>query len=324
MTAIPGAAALRARRTRTRSLASTGTDGARFWLAAGPALAVFAVFTIVPMASVVYYSFTDYSGFVGVPKFVGLDNYARIFSGDKHILGALGHTLVYSFFYVVVQIAIAFLLAVLLERAIRGAAFYRAAFFLPVVISSVAVAYTWSFMYDPNSGTINGVLRGLGLGSLAHDWLGDYNLALLSVIVVDLWRNIGYSIVIFIAGLGTIPAEVVEAARIDGAGPIAMLRRITIPLMTPTFGLVTVLAVNGALRAFDTVYLMTGGGPGNQTELYMTLAFDKAFSNRQFGLSSAMSILVVLVLIPVAILQSRLGRDDRPARRSRRVVAGVR
>jgi raffinose/stachyose/melibiose transport system permease protein len=210
---------------------------------------------------------------------------------------------------------------VLLERAIRGAAFYRAAFFLPVVVSSVAVAFTWSFMFDPNTGSINTFLRGVGLDALAQDWLGNYDLALFSVIAVDLWRNVGFSVVIFIAGLGTIPSETIEAAKIDGAGPISMLRHITIPLMRPTILLVAVLAVNGALRAFDTVYLMTGGGPGTQTELYMTLAFDKAFVNRQFGLSSAMSILVVLVLVPIALLQSRLSSDDRELRKAGRKEA---
>lgn len=289
-----------------------GRDRGKFWIAVAPALGIFAVFTLVPMASVIYYSLTEYNGFVGTPEFVGLDNFIRIFSGDERIMGALGHTGIYAFFYVIVQIVVAFLLAVLLERAIRGAAFYRAAFFLPVVISSVAVAFTWSFMFDPNTGSINTLLRNVGLGAFAQDWLGNYDLALYSVILVDLWRNIGFSIVIFIAGLGTIPVETIEAARIDGAGPWAMLRHITIPLMQPTIVLVAVLAINGALRAFDTVYLMTGGGPGNQTELYMTLAFDKAFVNRQFGLSSAMSILVVLVLVPIAILQSRLADEGAP------------
>src|SRR5690606_28122010 len=113
-------------------------------------------------------------------------------------------------------------------------------------------------------------------------------------------------------------SETIEAARMDGAGPFTMLRHITVPLMPPTFGLVAVLAANGALPAFDTVFLMTGGGPGSQTELYMTLAFDKAFQARDFGLSSAMSILVVLVLVPLAILQNRLGDENRETRRRRR------
>jgi raffinose/stachyose/melibiose transport system permease protein len=294
-------------------------DRGKFWLAVAPALGIFGLFTLVPMGSVVYYSFTNYNGFVGTPEFVGLKNFARIFSGDEAIMNALGHTAIYGFFYVIVQIVVAFLLAVLLERVVRGAGFYRASFFLPVVISSVAVAFTWSFMFDPNTGSINEILRAIGLGGLAQDWLGNYDLALFSVIAVDLWRNIGFSIVIFVAGLGTIPTETIEAARIDGAGRFSMLRHITVPLMRPTILLVAVLAINGALRAFDTVYLMTGGGPGTQTELYMTLAFDKAFVNRQFGLSSAMSILVVLVLIPIAILQSRLGGDE-PARPRRKAV----
>lgn len=295
-------------------------DRLGFWLAIAPAVLIFGVFTIVPILYVVYFSFTDYGGFVGVPEFIGLENYARIFSGDPKIMEALGHTAIYAFFYIVVQLVLAFLLALVMQGSSRLFVFYRSAFFLPVVISAVAVVFTWQFMYDPNTGSINAFLRAVGLGSLAQDWLGDYDLALYSVIAVDLWRNIGFSLVIFIAGLGTIPSETIEAARMDGAGPFAMLRHITIPLMRPTFGLVAVLAANGALRAFDTVYLMTSGGPGSQTELYMTLAFDKAFVSKDFGLSSAMSILVVLVLVPLAILQNRLGEENRETRRRGRVA----
>ena len=199
-----------------------------------------------------------------------------------------------------------------MTRVLRGAGFYRSAFFLPVVISSVAVAFTWQFLFDPNTGSINEVLRLVGLGNLAQDWLGNYDLALYSVIAVDVWRHLGSSVVIFIAGLSTVPQELQEAAEVDGAGPLRVLRHVTIPLLAPTLGLVLVLAANGALRAFDTVYLMTAGGPGSATELYMTLAFDKAFSDRDFGMSAAMSLLVVLVLVPLAIAQSRLGNDRTP------------
>jgi raffinose/stachyose/melibiose transport system permease protein len=312
-TAVELAGAVR----RTAARFSPG-DRLGFWIAIAPASLIFGVFTIVPIMYVIYFSFTDYSGFVGTPEFIGLENYARILSGDAKIMEALGHTAIYAFFYIAVQLVLAFLLALLMQRTSRLFVFYRSAFFLPVVISAVAVVFTWQFMFDPNTGSINAFLHAIGLDELAQDWLGNYDLALYSVIAVDLWRNIGFSLVIFIAGLGTIPSETIEAARMDGAGPFTMLRHITVPLMRPTFGLVAVLAANGALRAFDTVFLMTGGGPGSQTELYMTLAFDKAFQARDFGLSSAMSILVVLVLVPLAILQNRLGDENRETRRRRR------
>lgn len=303
--------------TAQRRHRARGADAARFWLAVTPALLVFGGFVLYPIGTVVYFSLTDYDGFRSDYDFVGLENYAAILAGDPAIVEAIGHTLVYGFFYIVVQTVVAFGLAVLMTQVLRGASFYRSAFFLPVVISAVAVAFTWQFLLDPNTGSINEVLRAVGLGGLAQDWLGNYDLALYSVIVVDLWRNIGFSIVIFIAGLSTIPQELQEAAQVDGASPLRVLRHITIPLLGPTLALVVVLAANGALRAFDTVYLMTGGGPGTATQLYMTLAFNKAFVVRDFGMSAAMSLLVVLVLVPLAIAQSRLGGDRSGSRAGR-------
>ena len=286
-----------------------------------PALLVFGVFVIYPILMVVYFSLTDYNGFRSDYTFVGLENYQAIFAGDPAINEAIGHTLIYSFFYIVVQTVVAFVLAVLMTRVLRGSAFYRSAFFAPVVMSSVAVAFTWQFLYDPNTGTINETLRMLGFGGLAQDWLGNYDLALYSVIFVDMWRHVGYSVVIFVAGLSTVPQELQEAAEVDGAGPVQVLRYVTVPMIAPTLGLVLVLAANGALRAFDTVYLMTNGGPGSATQLYMTLAFDKAFQGRDFAMSAAMSLLVVLILVPLAIAQSRLGGEAGGRRRTSRKEA---
>jgi raffinose/stachyose/melibiose transport system permease protein len=204
---------------------------------------------------------------------------------------------------------------VLLHRQLMLGNIYRAIFFAPMVISPVAIVFTWSFMYDPTSGTFNTILRNIGLGGLAQDWLGNYDLALYSVILVDLWSGLGFNIVIFLAGLSTIPSEILEAARVDGARGWKTLRYITLPLMIPSIGLVLVLAINGALRAFDTVYLMTKGGPGNSTQLYMTQVFQEGLVNNNFGYASAMAVLVLIVLIVIAAVQNklnnRIAEDDR-------------
>ncbi|GAA1946625.1 carbohydrate ABC transporter permease [Microbacterium aquimaris] len=280
-----------------------------FWLAVAPALLIFGVFSLYPVAQVIYYSFTDYNGFTSGAEFIGLQNYLRAFT-DEDLHEAIWHTVVYAFFYIIVQLIVAFLIAVLLGGRLLAGNLYRSIFFVPFIISPVAVVFAWSFMLDPNTGTINTMLRSVGLDFLAQDWLGNYDLALFAVIAIDLWRNLGFSIVIFLAGLGTIPEEVVEAARIDGASPWQTLMHITVPMMKPTIGLATVLAINGALRAFDTVFLLTQGGPGGQTELYMTRTFAEAFSYNQFGYAAALTVFVLVALIIIAGLQNRMNTSQ--------------
>jgi len=201
---------------------------------------------------------------------------------------------------------LAFLIAVLLHRQLLLGNIYRAIFFAPMVVSPVAIVFTWQFMYDPSSGTINTLLESVGLGAFTQDWLGNYDLALFSVIIVDLWSGLGFNIVIFLAGLSTIPTEIIEAARVDGARGWRTMWNITIPLIVPAIGLVLVLSVNGALRAFDTVYLMTRGGPSDATELYMTQVFKEGLVDNNFGYASAMAVLVLIVLIAIAWAQQRL------------------
>ena len=294
-----------ARSFRTR-LWTERTAAGKFWIAVAPALLLYVAFTVYPMIQVVVASFTDARGFNRPWEFIGLDNFVRIFSGDPILMQAIGNTGIYAFFKIIVQTILAFLIAVLLHRQLLLGNIYRAIFFAPMVISPVAIVFTWSFMYDPTSGTFNTILRSLGLGNLAQDWLGNYDLALYSVILVDLWSGLGFNIVIFLAGLSTIPTEILEAARVDGARGWNTLRHITIPLIIPAIGLVLVLSINGALRAFDTVYLMTRGGPGNQTQLYMTMVFQEGLVNNNFGYASALAVLVIIILIAIAAIQNKL------------------
>ncbi|WP_424448390.1 carbohydrate ABC transporter permease [Microbacterium arborescens] len=298
--------AFRKRTTLAERLWTGRSSTGKFWVAISPALILYLVFTVYPMGQVVVASFTDARGFNRAWEFLGLDNFVRIFSGDPVLMEAVGNTAIYGFFKIVVQTVLAFLFAVLLHRQLRLGNIYRAIFFAPMVISPVAIVFVWSFMYDPTTGTFNTILRSLGMGGLAQDWLGNYDLALYSVILVDLWSGLGFNIVIFLAGLSTIPGEILEAAKVDGARGWKSLRFITLPLMIPSIGLVLVLSINGALRAFDTVYLMTRGGPGNSTQLYMTQVFQEGMVNNNFGYASAMAVLVIIVLIAIAAVQNRL------------------
>jgi raffinose/stachyose/melibiose transport system permease protein len=283
-----------------------------FVLAVAPAIIAVTVVLWIPISQVVGYSFTDFDGFTGEARFVGLENYLRAFT-DPAVGEVLVHTGIYTFFYVVVQLLIAFVLALGVSSGIRGVVAYRAVYFVPVVLSPVAVVFAWSFMFDANSGAINTLLREWGLDALTQNWLGNFDLALYSVITVDLWRSFGYYIVIFVAGLSTLPRETLEAARVDGASALQSLWWVTIPQLRLTFGLALVLALNGAFRAFDTVYLMTRGGPGTSTQLYMTKTFAEAFTNQNFGYGAALSVLLLAVLLAISSLQRRLtsDREDR-------------
>ncbi len=275
-----------------------------FLLATAPAVIAITVVLWVPISQVIVLSFTDYDGFTGGADPVGFDNYVRAFT-DPAVAEATGHTLVYAFFYVVVQLIVAFAIALGVTRVLRGSSFYRSIFFIPGVLSPVAVVFAWSFLYDPEGGAINTMLRAVGLGSWAQDWLGSFDLALYSVIAVDLWRTIGFYVVIFVAGLATIPLEPQEAATVDGANAWQILWHVTIPQLRVTIGLAVILALNGAFRAFDTVFLLTRGGPGRATELYMTKTFGEAFTRQNFGYGAALAVLILLVLLILSALQRR-------------------
>lgn len=281
----------------------------QFAVAVAPALIVVILVLWVPISQVIAYSFTNFDGFTGVAEFVGLRNYVRLLS-DPAVGAALQHTAIYTFFYVVVQLVVAFMLALAVSAGIRGVLVYRSVFFIPVVVSPVAVVFAWSFLFDANSGAINTLLRSIGADALAQNWLGNFDLTLYSVITVDLWRTFGYYVVIFVAGLSTLPRETVEAARVDGANALQALWWVTIPQLRLTFGLAIVLALNGAFRAFDTVFLLTGGGPGNSTELYMTKTFDEAFTNQNFGYGAALATVLLVILLGVSALQRRLTFED--------------
>jgi raffinose/stachyose/melibiose transport system permease protein len=272
------------------------------------AIALYGALTLWPIANVLFHSFTDARSFGGTPQPVGFANYVRALTDDAELSGAVWHTFVYGAFILFAHLVLAFLVAVLMHGNLRGVSFYRAAFFAPIVVSPVAIVFTWSFMFDPTIGTVNSTLDAMGLGFLQQNWLGDYDLALYSVIVVDIWANIGFSVVIFLAGLSTIPGEVLEAARVDGAGRVRTVVSIIFPMMRPSFGLVGVLAMNGALRAFDTVYLMTQGGPGGQTELIMTYVFKEAFVVGGFGYASAIATMVAIILVGVVAVQQYFDR----------------
>ena len=278
------------------------------WVA--PGLLLFFVFVHLPMVIQVAMSFGPDK--FGEPFRLSLENYADLFA-DKKFWFALGHNLHFAIATVIGKIVLSFAVALALNGAFLGRAFFRAVFFLPVVISFVAIGTVWGFMLQYQYGAVNVVLRNLGLGAFAVDWLGSPRFAMWSIIVVDIWKWTGFHVVIYLAGLQTLSHEVEEAAIIDGAAPWQRLWHITIPLMQRYTVTNVIIATLGAFSVFDLIFVMTTGGPFNSTQVAMTQVYLNAFQFQRFGYASAEAtvLLAIMGLVSAALLRLARRADDR-------------
>lgn len=274
-----------------------------------PALIIYITFLIGPVLSSFYYSLTDWNGFTQTISFIGLDNFRKML--DDAILGkALRNTFQFTFWVVVVQNVLAVPLAVFLDLGIRSKNGLKAIFFAPAVLSPLVVGYTWMNIYEPANGLLNATLRALGLEHLQQTWLGDPKYALYSIVVMVVWQFTGYSMVIYLANLQTIPGDLYEAASMDGAGAFRKFWSVTFPLLAPSVTINMILSTIGTLKAFDIVYVTTKGGPYYATETLSTLLFSTAFSKNQFGYGTSIGVLMfvivfIITLIQIAILRRR-------------------
>lgn len=276
---------------------------APFWLAV-PALAVFLFVVVVPSAQGIVYSFTDWDGFTDDFNFVGLDNFRRVLQ-DERATKAIGNTLWLALVVTVVQNACGLLLALGLNSALRSRNVLRVVFFVPVVLTPLVSGYIWSYLLSPR-GTVNAFLKAIGLGDLAHDWLGDPATALYSVCLAIIWQFAGYSMVIFLAGLQAIPAEITEAAMMDGAGPVRRLFHVILPLINGAIVINLLLSVVNNLGQFDQVMAMTSGGPGDATQTISTSIFKIGFGRGDYPYGIALSVSMTVVVAVAAIVQYRL------------------
>src|SRR5437764_5881413 len=264
-----------------------------------PALLVFGVFTLLPLAAGVALSLVTWDGIHAV-RWEGLGNYVQVLQ-DQAFWQALVHNVIYAVGTVVGKIVIALALAVLLNRALPGRAFFRTILFMPVVMSFVVVGLIWSWIYNYNFGLLNAILGMLGLQAWKQDWLGNASIALGALIVVDIWKWFGFHMVINLAGLQSIPNELYEAARIDGASAWQSFWHVTLPLLKPVTMINVLLATSGAFNVFDLVYVMTEGGPVNSTDVAMLHIYTQAFQFYRFGYSAAMSY-ILLILVGIVTL----------------------
>jgi raffinose/stachyose/melibiose transport system permease protein len=252
------------------------------------------------------YAFTDFRG-IGTFEWIGLDNFAKIV-GDKKVFGSIGNTLFLALSFLVLTNVIGMVFALALNRSVRSRYILRTLLFLPVVLSPLAVSYIFRFIFQVN-GPLNAVLAAVGLTDWQKAWLADPTWAIFTILAVMVWQNIGMAMIIYLAGLATVPIEIEEAAAIDGAGPFARFRHITLPLMQPAVAISTTLALTTGLRVFDQVQGMTGGGPYGATDTLSTVIYRQTFANGQFGYGAALSLVFTLIVVVAAALQLFLTRD---------------
>jgi len=269
-----------------------------------PAAIGIILFAILPIAQAVRISFFDYSLLNPEQIPVGLENYDRAFK-DPVFQVALKNTLLYTVLLVTFQTAAALGLALLLKQQVRGLAFFRSAFFIPVVTSLVVISTVWKLMYN-SQGFINGVLRTASLSP--QPFLSSVDQALLSLVAMSVWKDVGFYMLIFLAGLQAIPLELYESAAIDGASRLQSFGRITLPLLRRPSVFVVVVGTISAFKVFTPVYLMTDGGPAESTMVIVFYIFRSAFRYFQMGYASAMSVVLLVIVLVLTLVQFRLLR----------------
>ncbi|MEU2181906.1 carbohydrate ABC transporter permease [Streptomyces thermolilacinus] len=272
-----------------------------------PMLLLFVVFRFGPTIGAAFLSLTDYR-LSGDWRFIGAENYARLLQDDL-FWSSLGVTALYTVFFVPLTVALSLGTALLLHRAVWARGFFRGVFFLPYVTSVVLAAVIWKWIYDVEDGLLNAALGVLSLGPV--DFLGDERLVLPAIAATSAWKGFGYSMLILLAGLQSIPREVSEAAVIDGATGWRRLRWVTLPLLRPVLFFVLVIEAIGAFQVFDAMYVMTAGGPVRASYSLVYFLYDSGFKFFDFGYASALGLVLFLVVLVFSLIQRRLiGRDD--------------
>ena len=266
-----------------------------------PAVAVYALFALYPMIDVFVLSFSEWNGLSPNKVFVGFENYRSVMQDDPVFWGAFRNTLVWTALAVTIPNLIGFGLALALNQNIAGRSSLRIAFYLPVIIAPIAVATIWRWMYDPFFGLFNGLLTSWHLQGWVLDWLGSKKVALWSLFAAHVWQSVGFSMVLFLAGLQGVSATLMEAARIDGAGRYRVFRHVTLPALRATIAIVIVLSLINSLKAFDIVYGMTGGGPAQSTQMLAMWAYTQAMQLGSFGKGSAISVILLLITLTIVI-----------------------
>ncbi|WP_031171730.1 carbohydrate ABC transporter permease [Streptosporangium roseum] len=301
--------------TRTRETAAPRTVVSPYWtirrrdnlvgyLFIGPQLVGSVLFVLLPLGLVLWYSLHEWNVLAGTFEFTGGDNYAKLLDDPK--LGeVLGGTALFSVGLVVLNLSLALLLAILLNQRLRGTTFFRTLFFSPVVVSLVAWTIVWQFLLQADGG-INGLLGSFGVDG--PNWLRGEGTAMASVIVVQVLKNVGLNMVLFLAALQGVPNQLYEAAQLDGAGAWTRFTRVTVPLISPTILLTSIITVVGSLQVFAQIAVLTQGGPGMSTTVLVYYLYQQAFQFHHFGYGATLSVLLFAIVAALTLVQWRMRR----------------
>lgn len=260
----------------------------------------FAVLTLVPVVTLFYMSMTNWNIF-GTANWVGFANFERLL-GDNSFRTSFWNTIYYAALHIPLTIVASLGLALLLNNKLRGVAFFRTAAFFPYITSIVAIAVVWNLLFSPEYGPINDILRAVGIAN-PPGWLTSSDWAMPAVVLVSTWRDMGYYMILFLAGLQTVPRELYEAARMDGANAWQRFINVTIPSLRPTMFFVTVMLTINSFKIFDLILVMTEGGPGQSTLVISQFIYRKGFEENQFGYASAAAVALFFLCIIVTIIQ---------------------
>ncbi|MGN0356140.1 MAG: carbohydrate ABC transporter permease [Muricoprocola sp.] len=265
-----------------------------------PALIIYVCFALIPIIYNIYLSFFE-TNLMDVNKFVGIKNYIDLFK-DGTFLKALKNNITMVIGSLIAHMPLAMFFGNAIHRKIKGASFFQTVFFLPSVICGVAVGLIWTFIYNGQYGLLNGLLKAIGLGKYAQTWLSNKDIAIFMIIIVVMWQYVGYHMIIQLAAMRNIDAELFEAAEIDGASEWQQFKSITLPLIKPILQIDAVLIITGSLKYYDLIAVMTAGGPNHATEVMSTYMYYQAFNILRYGYSATIGVfLMILCFMSVGI-----------------------
>jgi len=275
-----------------------------------PAFILFAIFSVYPFYLLTHTSLFEWDGISVTKQFVGLSNYWNVLVHDPVFWTSFWQAGYITVLALTFQNALALVLAMAVNRNLTGGGLYRTLFFLPPILSEIVVGLIWFWIYDGNFGIFNALLSRMGLGAWTRPWLADPRTALTAVAIIHMWKGFGWGFVMFLAGLQTIPEELYEAARVDGANAWERFWRITIPLLLPVCVVVSILTILGTMQIFGLIIATTNGGPGYHTEVPITRIFSSMLGSSRFGYACAQGIVFGLTLLFFSLLQMKFQRKS--------------
>ncbi|OPJ59501.1 carbohydrate ABC transporter permease [Clostridium oryzae] len=276
------------------------TEKVEFIVYVLPAMILVSLAIYIPFLMSMFYSLTEWNGIQSNPKFVGFKNFKQIFSGDSDFRNAGLFTLKYCILYIILINVLALLIAVILDKQLKLRNVLRAAFFIPYILSLVIVGFIWKFIFSQG---FTALAASTGWGVFKLSWLGDPKLAFTSIVIVSVWQSVGFYVLIYIAGLQSVPYDLIEAATVDGAGPLRRFFQIVLPLLGPSVTTCVFMSLTNSIKVFDVILSLTAGGPGGSTYSLTYDIYKEAFQNNMYGYGSAKAFIMFIIILIVTVIQ---------------------